>query len=173
LWILVAASLAATGRVQAQSGSLEYPVKAAFLYKFGSFVTWPAPAFEAQGAPVVVCVLGDDPFGSQLDRLVSSATVGGRPLTVRRLARVGPESGCHILYVGGSQAQPAAEALRAVAGVPVLTVTDEARGGARGAVHFVVRQNRVRFEIDPAAAARNGLQVSSKLLNLALAVTSR
>lgn len=157
----------------AQAASLEYPVKAAFLYKFGSFVDWPPPAFEGPGAPVVVCVLGRDPFGAQLDQLVREARIGGRRISVRRLSRVAPDSGCHILYIGASTAQPAAEGLRAVAGAPVLTVTDEAQGGPKGAIHFVVRQNRVRFEVDEAAAARGGLQVSSKLLNLAVAVRPR
>jgi hypothetical protein len=152
----------------ASAASLEYPVKAAFLYKFGSFVDWPPPAFGGPGAPMVVCVLGRDPFGAQLDQLVRDARIGGRPVSVRRLSRVTSDSGCHILYVGASTAQPAAEGLRAVAGAPVLTVTDEAQGGPKGAIHFVIRENRVRFEIDQGAAARGGLQVSSKLLNLAV-----
>jgi hypothetical protein len=176
-WRPIAVLAALTGGLAcasvAQAASLEYPVKAAFLYKFGSFVDWPAPAFEGPSAPVVVCVLGRDPFGAQLDQLVRDATIGGRGVSIRRLSRVGPASGCHILYVGGAATQPAAEGLRAVAGAPVLTVTDEAQGGPKGVVHFVVRQNRVRFEIDEAAAARNGLQVSSKLLNLAVAVRPR
>lgn len=157
----------------AQGASLEYPVKAAFLYKFGSFVDWPPSAFSGPAEPVVVCIQGRDPFGAQLDQLAGGARIGGRPISVRRLPRVGPDSGCHILYLGGSTTQPAPDGLRAVARAPVLTVTDEAQGGPRGVVHFVVRQNRVRFEIDEGAAARGGLQVSSKLLNLAVAVRQR
>jgi hypothetical protein len=84
------------------------------------------------------------------------------------------DSGCDMVYVAGSPAQPVAAALEAVRGTPVLTVTDSERyGGPAGIVNFVVLNNRVRFEIDEDAAAANGLVVSSKLLSLAVAVRPR
>jgi hypothetical protein len=60
-----------------------------------------------------------------------------------------------------------------VRGTPVLTVTDEAQGSAHGIIHFVIRGNRVRFAIDDAAAAKNGMTISSKLMRLALSVRLR
>jgi hypothetical protein len=167
--VFSAAWAALAGQACAQ-GSLEYPVKAAFLYKFGSFVSWPPAAFAKPDAPVVVCVLGKDPFGATLDRLVRDATVNGRKVAVRRVSEVDAGSGCHIVYLG---AGTTAEALRAVQGAPVLTVSDEAQGGPRGVLHFVVQEGRVRFQADPAAGARQGLQISSRLLNLAVGVSGR
>ena len=156
----------------AQTRDLEYPVKATYLYNFGPFVEWPARAFE--GGRVNLCVVGADPFGAVLDRAIAGQQIAGRPVTVRRLERVGPGSGCHILYVSGSAKQSTAEALRAVQGTSVLTVTDSARSGdTRGIIHFVVQNNRVRFHIDERAAARNGLGISSKLLSLAISVRGR
>lgn len=157
------------GPASAQDRSLEYPVKAAFLYRFGSYVAWPASAFPEGRSPVQVCVVGRDPFGEALDRVVQGQTLDGRPIAVRRLEVIGPGSGCHIAYLGGSPEQSPAAAARAVANAPVLTVGEEpAADGA--AIQFVLRGARVRFRIDLRAAAHAGLGVSSKLLNIAVEV---
>ena len=148
----------------------EYAVKAAFLSKFGFYVEWPPAAFGA-GTPLTLCVIGDDPFGNSLDEAVAGQQVGGRNIVVRRLKSVSRDSGCHIAYVG-SEPRPGAvsEALR---GSPTLVVTDAQTTAAGGAIHFVLKDNRVRFTIDDEAAAQSGLAVSSKLLSLALAVKPR
>ena len=157
----------------AWAGSLEYPVKATYLYKFAPFVTWPDTAFSAAGSPFVICILGEDPFGPVLDQAVSTQRIGQRALLVRRLDRVDRGSGCQILYLGGARGQSAGDAIAAVRGTPVLTVTDAARAEPQGVIHFVVRDNRVRFQIDDQAAAQNGLAISSKLLSLAVSVRPR
>lgn len=166
----LALASASANAAWAQARSLEYPVKAAFLYKFGGFVAWPPPAFPAADSPVVLCVVGKDPFGPMLDASVRGQTAGSRPIVVRRLESVSPLSGCHIAFLGGSARQSVAEATKILARTPVLTVTDGAPPGARGAINFVVRANRVRFQIDQRAALQGGLSISSKLLNLAVEV---
>jgi hypothetical protein len=164
---VVAGLCAAAGPAAAQ-GSLEFPLKAAVLTKFAAFVIWPNGAM-APSEPLQLCIVGDDPFGATLDNS-ARASGGERPIAVRRLASVDSESGCHILYAAGSPRQSPAEALQAVRGAPVLTVTDSARGAARGMIHFVVFQDRVRFHLDAAQAAQNGISLSSKLLALGLSV---
>jgi hypothetical protein len=160
------------GGGEALPQSLEYPVKAAFLYKFGPFVEWPASAFDGPSGPFYLCIAGDDPFGAVMDQAVAGQHVGRHPVTVRRLSRAeraGPV--CHVLYAAGSKAQPPTQILAAVQGEPVLTVTDAAHGdGSRGMVSFVLQNSRVRFEIDARAAQQNGLSISSKLLSLAVNV---
>ncbi|MEO8113394.1 MAG: YfiR family protein, partial [Phenylobacterium sp.] len=119
--IASALTLAAGG---ACAQGLEFPVKAAFLSKFPAFVTWPtAPA----GAPVRLCVVGEDPFGTLLDQTVAGAPAGDRPLVIRRLAVVDHAPGCEVIYAAGSSRQTTAQVLAAVKGQPVLTVTDQAR----------------------------------------------
>lgn len=152
----------------AAQGALEFPVKAAFLTKFPAFAGWPDGALPA-AQPLQLCVVGVDPFGPALDQS-AGASGSERPIAIRRLAIVEAGSGCHILYASGSARQSAAEALQAVRGEPVLTVTDSARGAARGIVHFVVFQDRVRFHIDATQAAQNRISLSSKLLALGLSV---
>jgi hypothetical protein len=150
----------------------EYPVKAAFLSKFGDFVDWPEGGFADPAAPAVLCVVGRDPFGPALDRAAQGQRLHGRMIVVRRIKVIDPASGCHLAYLGGG-AQDQALALRTLAGAPVLTITDQAPEEARGVIDFTLRDNRVRFRIDDASAARHGLTISSKLLALAISVRPR
>lgn len=158
--------VAAGAPARAQS-PLEFQVKAAFITKFAAFVSWPATGRSA-GA-LRICVQGDDPVGDSL-LTANGQLLGERAVSVRRLSVVERDSGCDVLYAAGSAGQTPAQALQALQGAPVLTVTDAIRGPARGMIHFVVFQNRVRFHIDASQAARSGLSMNSKLLALALSV---
>lgn len=157
------------GAAQAQGGSIEYAVKATYLYKFAPFVEWPPAAFASASSPFQVCILGRDPFGASLDQAVSGQRVDEHRVVVRRLDRVDAASGCHVLFLGVSTGQTAAEALRAVRGSPILTVADNSRESG-AIIRFVVKDNRVRFDIDTAAAAANHVTISSKLLGMAMSV---
>jgi hypothetical protein len=141
-------------------------VKAAYLAKFPFYVEWPSSAFATPSSPIVLCVVGEDPFGSMLDEAVTGQQVQGRAVTVRRLKNAARDTGCHMVYAG-SDAR--AEALRA--STNALVVTDSPAGA--GAINFVIKDNRVRFTVDDDAAAQSGLAISSKLLSVALAVKSR
>lgn len=166
-------SQAVAAAAWAQAAAAEYSVKAAYLYKFAPFVDWPPQALAA-GAPLLVCVVGPDPFGRVLDAAAMGQAVGDHKVEIRRLARVDGRPPCHVMYVRKSAAQSVTEALAVVHGAPILTVTDAADGeGSRGILHLVVANNRVRFEVNPTAAAENGLSISSKLLDLALIVRAR
>lgn len=160
--------------VRAAEESLEYPVKAAFLAKFGAFVEWPAGAFASATSPVQLCVLGEDPFGAILDRAVSGQQVGGRPIEVRRLKTVRPDSGCHIVYIAPSEAPRMGQVVEALRGSGVLTVSDvKPPAAATGIINFVIKDQRVRFDIDDEAAMHNRMAISSKLLDVALSVKPR
>lgn len=152
----------------AEGDSLEYAVKATYLYKFAAYVEWPATAFASPASPLTLCVAGDDPFGATLDNAVRDQRIAGRPVLVRRLKSVARDADCQVLFAGGADPQRA-QFLAAVRGSAVLTVTDRREsGGTAGMIDFVMRDNRVRFDIDEAAASRGGLAISSKLLKLAL-----
>lgn len=155
-------------------GSLEYTVEAAFLYKFGYFVEWPATAFVSPTSPFNLCVVGDDPFGATLDKVVEGELVNGHNIVIHRLKTVEKHSNCHVLYIGGSDAQQAAQIIESVRGSNVLTVSNF--GGSKtdtGIIDFVIANNRVRFNIDDEAAAQNELVISSQLMNLALNIKRR
>ena len=152
---------------RAQNDSLEYAIKAAYLFKFTPFVDWPPSAFAAPTGPFNVCILGADPFGGALDDALKGHQVGEHPVRVRRLQGLDGAEECQILYLGALRAQPAVAALNKVRGAPVLTVTEQGQGVRGGVVQFVIRDGHVRFTIDAAAATANRVTISAKLLSLA------
>jgi hypothetical protein len=151
----------------------ETSVKAAFVPRFARYVTWPPAERPGSSAPVVLCIVGRDPFGLLLDQAARSQGVDGHPIIVRRLASAAGARGCHLAFVGGSPQQPAGQMLAALGGQPILTITDARRGPQRGIIHFALVSGRVRFFIDEAAAAKRGLSISSRLLGLAVGVRAR
>lgn len=162
------------GPAHAQAQAQESALKAALLSKFGLYVEWPRSAFSSPTSPINLCVAGEDPFGESLDKVVADELINDRKVVSRRLKMVERDSGCHILYIGDSDAQRVEQIIEAVRGGSVLTISDAdgSRSGA-GIIEFVIKDNRVRFDIDDEAAAQNGLVISSKLLSLALNVKRR
>lgn len=149
---------------------LEYAVKATYLYKLAPFVNWPPTAFAAPDTPFRICVVGDDPFDDFLENAVTGRRFGTHPFAVRRLDTLSPGADCQIVFISRMPSQGMRQALEAVRGKPVLTVVDSTVPVQGGIVQFVMDHGRVGFDIDTAAAARNHITLSSKLLNLALAV---
>jgi hypothetical protein len=149
--------------------TLEYPVKGAYLFKFGDFVEWPKDSFPEAGSPFIIGILGEDPFGPELDDMVQNRTVQGRQAIVKRYKNIDDAKAAHILYIGANKAERLEQIEASLNGKSVLTVSDESKEAA-GIVNFTVLDNKVRFEIDPAAAHRASLKVSSKLLSVAIIV---
>ena len=167
------ACVAACGAIsaRAQAPILEHAVKATYLHKIAAFVEWPASAFEAADSPLVLCVAGNDPVGRLVVEAASGRTYGMRAISVRRVAQPAATTGCHILYVAGLRDDAIATYLESVRDKPVLTITDGAvERRVKGAVNFLIRDNRVRFEIDLDLAAAQHLLVSSKLVGIAARV---
>ncbi|SEI40519.1 YfiR family protein [Frateuria terrea] len=164
----------ATGQARARAGqadvSLEYAVKATYLYKLAPFVNWPPTTFTAANEPFHICVAGDDPFGRYLEKAVAGRSLGTHPFEVRRMDSLTPDAACQIVFISHLPSQSVRQALDAVSGRPVLTVLDSTTDNPGGIVQFVIERGRVRFVIDTAQAARNHISISSKLLNLALTV---
>jgi len=161
---------AAAAPARAQPDALAAAVKATYLYKLAPFVAWPPGAFNAPDDPLVICVQGPEVFAMLVDRAAAGQRVGTHAVQVRRVARVDRASGCHIAYVGGSPTQSAPQALAAVQGAPVLTVTDAEHGPVRGVVHLMLAGGKVRFAVNNGLAEADGINISSKLLALAVEV---
>jgi hypothetical protein len=143
----------------------EYEVKAAYLFNFSQFVSWPASAFGSADAPLVIAVLGRDPFGAELDALVRGEHVGERPLRVERYGQLADLRQCHILFIDRSEAADLAKIVEALHGRSVLTVSDIADATHSGVmIDLVNEQNHIRMQINLAAARESGLTLSSKLL---------
>lgn len=146
----------------------ENQVKAAFLLNFTAFIEWPKTAFSDEKAPIVIGVLGEDPFGKILDELLAGETVSGRPLELRRLARGADLSRCHLLFISDSERTRWADILGQLRGRPCVTVAngpDFVRGG--GVIEFTQERGRIRFRINQAPLQPYQVSISSKLLRLA------
>lgn len=169
VWCAIALA-ATTGPAPAQaparaSTAPEYQVKAVFLFNFAQFVEWPATAFLDSAAPLTICVLGEDPFGSYLDETVQGESVQAHPLAVRRHHRVTETTGCHIVFVGRQDQTTLREILDTLRSRPVLTVSDADEFAERGGmIRFMTDKNRIRLQINLGAARAADLTLSSKLL---------
>jgi hypothetical protein len=160
--------LAAVPVSAAATDSREYQIKAAFLYNFTRFVEWPASTFADTGGAIVIGTACADPFSELLERLVAGRTVDGRAIIVRKLDSVGAASATHLVFICAGDALPRDRIEASVDGAPVLTVGDDA--GGKSIIAFGVERDKVRFDIDVAAAERAGLRISAQLQKLARTV---
>jgi len=143
----------------------EYEVKAAFLYNFTKFVEWPSvtesPVFS-------ICILGDDPFESAIDRLTVGKLVGSRSLKVQRLKDGAEGKQCQIVFVGAAERTKVSKLVDSVRGTAVLTVGESAEFLRMGGMIFLSTQDgHVSVVINPAVTEAARLKVSAKLMTLA------
>lgn len=145
----------------------ELQVQAAYLYNFVKFCAWPD---DAEGTPLIIGLMGGNPFGTALDEL-RGAIVKGRTIQVREIAGADAARHCHVLYVARPAHGRAVEVVSALGSLPVLTVS-EAPGFARagGVIEFAVVSDTVKFRVNVGAARRHGLKLSSQLLGVAIEV---
>lgn len=156
----------------ARSAPTPAQLEAVFLFNFSQFVEWPSQAFPDARAPIVIGVLGSDPFGATLDEVVRGESVNGRALTVRRFQKAEDVDDCQILFVGRSETARLPEILQRLKGRSILTVGDiDGFGRAGGMIRFVLVENKIRLRINVEAARAAGLTISSKLLRPAQIVT--
>ena len=147
----------------------EYQLKAAFLFNFAKFVEWPPEAFANSTSPIVIGILGEDPFGGDLERTVRDKKVNNRPFVIKELRSPAEATNCHIIFISASEKKRLPEVLSGLSGTNVLTVSETADFTASGGmINFVEENNKIRFQINDVAAKKANLKVSSKLLSLAV-----
>ena len=151
------------------SQPLEYQVKAAFLFNFAKFVEWPPESFAGETSPLVIGILGDSPFGGDLERTIQNKTINNRSIVIKPLRSLAEATNCQILFISNSENKRLPEIIQSLRGAAVLTVgeTDQfiASGGM---VNFVQEASKIRFQINDDAAKAARLKISSKLLSLAV-----
>jgi len=182
--VLFTAMIAPEARADSATSS-EYQVKAAFLYNFIKFVDWPKEKTTDGNEPIIVGIIGKDPFG-ELFEPIEDKPVKGRKVVVKRFkglkeleeSREKNESErhkqidiirkCHLLFICRSEKTKFKETINLVKDHSVLTVADT-RGFLKsgGIINFIMEGKKVRFEISVAAAKQAKLGVRSQLLRLA------
>ena len=164
--LLVLTSWLLAGPPALADASPEYRVKAGFLYNFIVFTTWP----DEVGTTLPVCIYGRDPFGAEL-RVIEGRVVSGRRIELRYPDTRGELKGCRVVFVPAAVESTASDLVAAVAGEPVLVVTDDPVASGEGVmIRMLLHQSRVVFEVDLAAAQRSRLSLSARLLQLATRV---
>jgi hypothetical protein len=156
------------------AGPTEYEIKAVWLLNFARFVEWPADAFSSPQAPLVVCVVGRDPFGSALEKTLAGKTIGGRPLAIRRLPADRDLAACHVIFFSNSEKKKHRELIAKLRAIPVLTV-GESDGflNDEGIIQFVRREDTIRFAVNLESARFTRLKVSANLVKVAVLVKGK
>ena len=151
--------------LKASEDSTEYAVKAAFIYNFSKFVSWPE---ESNAEPFIIGVLGDDPFGD-IWKEIQTKSVRGRPITVKRCGEdIFLASECQVLFIGFSDQTNLNKVLDLLKGKPILTIGDFPQFAETGGmIAFYDSEKKIRFAINPESCRKAGLVVSSNLLKLA------
>ncbi len=154
--------------MKAQTPSREYQLKAAFLFNFTRFVEWPASALPADETPLVIGILGNNPFGSFLEELVSGEKVDGHPVIVTQYKSTDDIKKCHILFINLPDPKKQAEAIADLHTKSILMVSDNVSFlSSGGMIRLFTRDNRIKMEVNVEASKAAGLTISSKLLRLA------
>jgi hypothetical protein len=155
------------GRAQ-ETPPTEYKLKAAFLFNFAKYVEWPPAAFAEATSPMVIGILGENPFRDDLEPTIRDKTINNRPLVIKEFRSPAEATNCHILFISTSEKQRLPEILKSLHGASVLTVGEtDGFTETGGMINFVTGGNKIRFQINVEAAKSAGLKVSSKLLSLA------
>lgn len=146
----------------------EYQVKALFLLNFAKYVDWPQEAFAQTNSPIVIGLYGEDKFGGALKATVEGKTVLGRPIVVRPIAKSDDAGKHHILFISNSDKKDQVEILAKVKTLPLLTVGEREQFlELGGIINFLMKDGKVRLEVDLEAARQANLRISSRLLNVA------
>jgi len=152
----------------------EYELKAAFLYNFVKFTEWPPEQIAKSGEPFVIGVLGKDPFGAALDKVVEGETVYKKPILTKRFSRLEDAANSHVLFISSSEGNNLPAILRALDNHSILTVSEIENFAQRGGVINLKKENeRIVFEINIDAARNAGLTMNAQLLKLAKIVKGR
>lgn len=171
--VLLSLSVAVGANAQssASAASSEYLIKAGFIYNFAQLVQWPSAAFSQADSPIVIGILGTDPFGASIDRVVENKKLDGRSLVIKRLRwskDLKDLTECNILFISSSEKEHAAEVINIVKWLPILTIGETPGFAARGGIiNLTLEDNKVRFEVNIGAAKQANLNISSRLLALA------
>ncbi len=159
-------------RLQAQMGVTMYPseyqIKAKYLYNFARFVDWPDQTFTHSDSPYIIGILGEDPFGIDIDKTVEGKKVKNRNFIIRRFKNLETLEYCHILYIGIDDHKRRKIVVERLKGENILTVSDKKNFAHNGGlINFIIKEKKIRFQINLRAVKESDILISSKILRQA------
>ena len=164
--VLFTASIAASAELPRPS---EYELKAAFLFNFIKFTDWPADELAKSDDRFIIGVVGKDPFGAILDKIIEGETVHNRAIVARRFSRMDEAAtNSHVLFISSSEDTNLPAILKILDQRSVLTVSDIDNFAQRGGIISLKKENnKIVFDINLETAKRVGITMNAQLLKLA------
>ncbi len=174
-WLM--AGIALLGHITNTAGATvapEYQIKAQLLVNLATFTTWPAETFRTTNSPIVIGIVGKDPFDQFLVKAVDTKAKSGRPMKLKHVETDAEIKECHILFVAASERRRLKDLKQRWKGSAILTVgeVDEFLDNG-GIINFVLKGQLVRFEISVESAKSAGLRLDAKLLSVADSVRGK
>jgi hypothetical protein len=170
-WLAVLAACAclpSSPEVARSEELTEYEIKAGFLYNFTKFVEWPSEVFHDASAPIVLGIVGANPFGTLLTDAAAGKTVNGRAVLIKHFREDEDLQSCQIAFVSSLEKKRAAQILEKLGRANVLTVGEgDTFIAAGGMIAFVVEGNKVRLVMNLEAASEARLKISAKVIAVA------
>jgi len=159
LALILALPLAGHGQA-ADSQPTEYQLKAAYLYHFAQFVDWPPAAFPQPNSPLIIGVLGENPFGKDLPRTVEGKVLSNHPLIVQEYHSLAEmTNNCQILFISSSEKKRLPEIFAALKGTSVLTVSEMDHFTENGGmINFVLESEKNSFSNQRNHGRKGGAQ---------------
>jgi len=166
--LLIGMLVCSFGFVPETDETIEYTIKAAFIYKFTNYIEWNAPT---TGDEFVIGIVGNSPIKDQLDEIARTKTVNAKKITIRQYNRPEEIGACHILFIPEKSPVNIYEILSRTNGKAILTISERDGYAAKGTdINFIQVDNKLKFEANPKAISAGGLKASSQLLKLAIIV---
>jgi hypothetical protein len=168
-WLALLALVLSPWSRAAEAVAREYQVKAVFLWRLAQFAEWPTNSFEHANSPIVIGVLGQNPFGDALEVALRGETAHGRPLKVEPLASETAASGCHLVFISKSEAPRLRQTMARLRDKSIVTVSDIETGFLEngGMIQFRTQDNKVRMTINTEAATAARIVIDARLLRIA------
>lgn len=168
--LLILGFFSAAVPTQAASASDEYQIKAAYLYNFAKFITWPDSSITDENEPFIIGVLGPDSFNGSLKPLTAK-TVNKRPIVIRQFKKPEEVEHCQILYLEFTDDKPLEQTLKELSDKAIVTVSDQKGFAVHGGIiQFIKLRDRLRFIINKTIADKQNIKIGSQLLSLAIDV---
>lgn len=142
--------------------------KALFMYNFTKDIEWP-PSHRT--GEFVIQVVGSSPIVDELQKIASAKKVGSQPIVVKKINSASEITKCNMLVITPGKSTELTTILKAVAGQPILIVSDkEGLAKAGSCINLIKIDGKQKFEINTKAIAAQGLKVTSFLTSLGIAV---
>lgn len=169
-YIVIVFTLLICTTFSAQADEREYKVKAGFIYNFLKFTEWPFTVQDSGPQNIILCIIGEDPFGENID-VLKGKTVGGKTLIVKYSPTSTLLKNCQAVFIAESERSQIQSLIDSIKALPILTIGDSEGFRQKGVmINMELDQEKIRFDINIKSARRAGLRIDPRLLKLARTV---